>query len=143
MACKLKFSHPNQGMSFIYNVSSHVGDSRTCPNLPDDVQLIQFLIRELIPKLDASGGRKIRELPRLTGQFDALTGFWIYNIQSSNEDVVKVDGVISPAKGVTYGAKAWTIAGLNYKYKQFYPDKYDKLHLHPELSPTLRASLAA
>lgn len=143
MACKLKINPPNQGMSFLYNVTTHVGDARTCPNLPDDVQLVQFLIRELVPKFDATGGRKIQELPRLTGQFDALTGFWIYNMQSSNEDIVTVDGIVSPAKGMMYGGKAWLIAGLNFKYKQFFPERFDKLHLHAELSPSLRASLAA
>lgn len=142
MACRLKFSQTNQGLNFIYNVSGHVGDARSCPNAPDDVQLVQFFIKELIPKFDPAGGRKIKELPRVTGQFDALTGFWIYNVQSSNEEVVQVDGIISPAKGVMYGVKAWTIAGLNYKYKQFFPDRFEKLHLNPELSPTLRASIA-
>ncbi|MBL8179171.1 MAG: hypothetical protein JNK48_31130 [Bryobacterales bacterium] len=143
MACKLRFNQPNQGLNFIYNVSAHVGDARTCPNLSDDVQLVQFFIKELIPKFDPGGGRKIKELPRVNGQFDAVTGFWIYNVQSSNEDVVQVDGIVSPAKGVMYGVKAWTIAGLNYKYKQFFPEKFDKLHLNPELSPALRAAIAA
>lgn len=143
MACKLRINPPSQGLNFIYNVSSHVGDARTCPNLKDDVQLVQFLLREVVPKLDPTGGRKIQELPRPSGQFDVLTGFWIYNMQSSNEDIVTVDGIVSPAKGVSYGSKAWLIAGLNFKYKQFFPDRFEKLHLHPELSPTLRASLAA
>ena len=64
-------------------------------------------------------------------------------MHTTNTEFLQVNGLINPAKVVMYGAKGCTIAGLNYTYKQIFPDKYDKLHLNPELSTTLRACIAA
>ncbi|MFN7934088.1 MAG: hypothetical protein U0R19_12230 [Bryobacteraceae bacterium] len=142
MAQKLTALQPIAGMNYIYNVSSHVGCRRKCPNNPDDVQLVQFFIREIVPRFYES--QIIPELPRLTGQIDGITAFYIYDIQRMGGTSMEVDGIVSPARGLVYaGSHPWLISVLNFKYKSFFPDLYDKIPFHPELRPTLRASLAA
>jgi hypothetical protein len=84
----------------------------------------------------------VQELPSLTGKIDAVTSYWIYHLQNSAGSSGTVDGVVSPAKGITYSAvQAWTIAQLNFNFKKFFPDRFDRIPEEPRLSPTLRASL--
>jgi hypothetical protein len=140
MAARLKVNPPQSGLSHIYNVTLHVGGAKTCSNLADDVMLVQFFLRELVPQL--GGDRKVQELPIVNGKFDGLTGFWIYHWQNSGEGSTAVDGVISPAKGLTYSnSKAWVISQLNFVYKKHFPQRFDRIPDTPEFTPSLRASL--
>ena len=126
-------------MSFIYNITSHVGGQRTCPNQADDVMLAQFFMREVVAKI--APDRTVRELPQVNGKMDAITAFWIYHCQNVEGGSMQIDGIMSPAKGLTYGSRAWLISVLNFHYKKYFPDKFDKLADHHEFSPSLRASL--
>src|SRR5229473_1576572 len=120
MASRLEFGRPQpllNGLSFIYNVSEHVGPKfisgavrSSSPLLKvtnpfDDVQLVQFF-------LNAVGDPKVALTPTPTGVFDVQTGFWIYHQQNlfGGGDV---DGVVSPAKGVTFAGKFYFIGILN------------------------------
>lgn len=142
MAARLRLNPAQSGLSHIYNVTLHVGGTKSCSNLHDDVMLVQFFLRELVPKFGSD--RKVQELPALSGKFDGLTGFWIYHWQNSGEGSTEIDGVISPAKGLTYSSsKAWVIAQLNFSYKKVFPDRFDRIPDTPEFSPSLRASLRA
>jgi len=132
-------------LKFIFNVSKHVGPFDAQPNDKDDVQLVQFLLREGIK----ASGVKVKpgiDVPRPTGQFDAQTGFWIYRIQDGMHDSSKsvvIDGIVSPAKGVFYTINSpWAIVFLNYTIKQKAPLVFSGIPTNPELSPTLRASLS-
>ena len=48
MAGRLNLSRPVSGLSYFYNVSGHVGWVPGNENNPDDVQLVQFLLREIL-----------------------------------------------------------------------------------------------
>ncbi|MCW5965088.1 MAG: hypothetical protein KIT83_13700 [Bryobacterales bacterium] len=137
MAFKMNFRSTQHGLSYIYNVSRHVGaDVDRCPNLHDDVALVQFLFKEVMPKIAPVNSQW--GLPKVTGQFDAVTGFWIYQSQRAAQTR---DGVVSPAKGVSYGVDAWLIAKLNYQFKQQFPQRFERLADDLELPLSLRASL--
>lgn len=137
MAFKMRFPSQQYGLTYIYNVTHHVGcNADKCPNQADDVALVQFFLKETMPKvapLNSQWG-----LPKVTGQFDAVTGFWIYHSQNGKPGM---DGIVSPAKGVVYGADAWLIAKLNYHFKMHFPERFDRLAEERELPLTLRASL--
>lgn len=137
MAFKMNIRSTQFGLSYIYNVSRHVGaDVDRCANLHDDVALVQFLFKEVMPKVAPVNSQW--GLPKVTGQFDAATGFWIYHAQSGGSTR---DGIVSPAKGVTYGVDAWMISKLNYQFKQHFPQRFERLADDPELPMSLRASL--
>jgi hypothetical protein len=135
-------TRPQEGLSFIYNVSSKVGPLQSDPNQPDDVMLVQYLLKKVLQgqQMPATPGVAF---PTATGRFDTATGFWIYRVQSSFRNFGNViDGVVSPARGLFYGpSTAWTIAILNFKFKGYFPREFDNLPNNPELSPSLRASL--
>lgn len=136
MAQRLKLGQNPTGLTFIYNVSQKVGYLQ--PNLADDVQLVQFFLREIgrpRPDLHQLG------LPQLTGKFDAVTGFYVYLWQHYARRPV-IDGIVSPARGLTYAPlAAWVITDLNASYRNISKQGFEALHLNPELSSTLRASI--
>jgi hypothetical protein len=136
MAQRLKLGQNPAGLTFIYNVSQKVGYKQS--NLPEDVQLVQFLLREISrgrPDLHLLG------LPNVTGRFDSVTGFYVYLWQHYAHRPV-IDGVVSPAHGLTYTASAaWVIVDLNASYRNLSKQGFETLHTNPELSPALRASI--
>ena len=136
MAHRLKLGQNPTGLTFLYNVSQKVGYKQ--PNLTDDVQLVQFFLRELLrsrPDLQQLG------LPQLTGRFDAVTGFYVYLWEHFAHRPV-IDGIVSPAHGLNYSPHAaWVITDMNASYRNFSKQGFEALHLNPELSPTLRTSI--
>lgn len=115
-----------KGLSKILNVTKRVGRKADCPNEANDVQLVQSLIRLAFR---TSNITKIVGLPDTSGSFDATTGFWIYHMQatSGNKNTV-IDGVVSPARGASYGGGAlWTIFDLNVEAKSSSPVEYEAL----------------
>jgi hypothetical protein len=136
MAQRLTLGKNPVGLTFIYNVSQKVGYKQS--NLPDDVQLVQFFLREIgrtRPDVQMLG------LPQPTGKFDALTGFYVYLWEHYAHRPV-IDGIVSPAHGLTYAPQAaWVITDLNASYRNISKQGFETLHLNPELSPTLRASI--
>jgi|SRR5579863_1404250 hypothetical protein len=143
MAHKLILQKPFQGMGFIWNVSAHVGCKASCPNRPTDVELVKFLFREYLKRQTFQRLKPTCSSPPITlnGSFDAILGFWIY----STEDWpgATSDGVISPARGMTYGPGGlWVISLLNGNLFKAAPDFWAGIGQNSELSPALRAELA-
>ena len=145
MATRIKiFGRPK--LKHAYNVTQHVGPSR--PNLADDVQLVQFMIAELVKISDNRGKKQGLPVPMPTGRFDITLAYWIFETQyqkEADETGADIDGVISPMRGNTIlysGNKSWTIGRINEAFQQLLPDKFDNLHLEPSLSPSLRAAIA-
>lgn len=145
MAQKLKFNSVQHGMSYIYNVSSHVGAYPKCPNLPDDVELVSFLIAKVMPVFAKDSVALKFGTPKVTRTIDALTQLWIYKLQvdpNAGQPAAMVDGRVSPAHGMTYNPQAaWTIAILNFQFKKLFPDEFDNLPNSKEISTSLRGAL--
>ena len=139
MARKQKASG-STSLSFFYNVTSHVGPLQSNPNLPDDVELVQFFIMKIMPKLVPASNKL--GLPRLTRSFDAVTGFWIYRTQEGTGSQT-IDGIVSPAKSDTLYApnSAWTIVRFNSHFQTQFPSEFANLPDNPLLSASLRASI--
>lgn len=115
---------PFQGISVIVNVNNRVGPKET--NSPDDVKVVQRLLQM------AGKGQVFSSevgLPAVTGRFDAVTGFWIFRIQSvrkrSSPNQI-VDGVASPAQaaGAYSPGSPWMIVILNSLAKEHDPAGY-------------------
>lgn len=144
MASILDLSTPFEGMSYIYNVDARVGwIPGSCPNQPDDVQLVQFLLFQLCMR-SGDMARGEWDFPAPTGKMDALTNFWIFVQQRSHQKTQHqtIDGVISPAHGAHYGSQEWTIVSLNSEYRLLYGNEaFENLPNNPALSPTLRKAL--
>ena len=143
MAYKLLIPGGGNDLPFVWNVSQHVGCAKTCPNRKTDVELCQFLFRELAVNGhigDSLTSGALRPMIQVTGTFDPTLGFWIYLEQDAPG--VKSDGIISPAKGLAYGSAMWLISWLNYQYKKAFPEAYMSLDKDVRLSPALRAELA-
>ena len=130
MAYKMKLLHPIGGMTHIWNVSAEVGVLGTCPNLPDDVELVQRLMIERYKvspsKTPRAGG--IGMLTTATGSMDTQTAFEIYWAGESGKPLSSAEK-ISPARGgaVSYGSGYWTIAYLNNKLFQLAPNVWANL----------------
>ncbi len=142
MAYKMKLSSPNQGMTHIWNVSSHVGVTGDCLNAVDDVELVQRLIIErykVVPsKVARAGG--IDMLMQASGYMDTQTGFEIYWAGAGSKPLSDAE-TISPARGgaLSYGGGMWTIAYLNLKLHKHAPQVWANL---PALcSPKLKSAL--
>ena len=139
---RLKLSRPVSGLSYFYNVSGHVGWVPGNENNPDDEQLVQFLLREILMR---GGGMAPGswDFPDLSGKMDAVTGFWIFVQQRGERGRLTIDGVVSPARGgATYGTKEWTIVSLNSDYKTLYrEDALAKIPSNPQLRISLRQAL--
>ena len=123
MSRVLVLNPPYHGLSSIVNVLNRVGPTE--PNNPDDVKVVQTLLRMLKSNFSKKVG-----VPQVTGNYDASTGFWIYDQQyfyksKAGHHNVVVDGVISPARGAAYSAGAeWTIVLFNYQAKRDSPAEY-------------------
>ncbi len=48
MASRMNLNSPVQNMSYIWNVSAHVGDNNSCANQADDVKLVKCLLADTI-----------------------------------------------------------------------------------------------
>jgi hypothetical protein len=109
----LTLNPPFQGLSSIVNVLNRVGPQEL--NDPSDVKVVQTLIR-----MHTSAFSKKIGVPQVTGNYDAATGFYIYDTQyflktKAGHHSAVVDGIVSPATGAAYSAGApWSIVLLNY-----------------------------
>lgn len=93
MAHIARLTHPESGLSEFINVDAKVG--RAKPNHPADVEAVQRLIAIIV------GASNVGELgiPSPTGRFDAVTGYYIYDIQANARHYARntiVDGVVTP-----------------------------------------------
>jgi hypothetical protein len=119
----LVFNPPFSGLSSIVNVLKRVGPEEV--NDPSDVKVVQALIR-----MHTSAFGKRVGVPQVTGNFDAATGFHIYDAQyflksKGGHNGVIVDGIVSPAQGSAYsGGAPWTIVLLNHQANLKSPAEY-------------------
>jgi hypothetical protein len=115
------YSTGNSSLPEIINVEKAVG--RNCPNSPEDVKLVQFLLKKIFtaPKwIHFLGSRPV------SGVCDEMTIAWIYFFQTSvralggscvaDERVDRMTGALGPVHHQVY-----TILNLNSFYAQFYP----------------------
>jgi hypothetical protein len=119
----LALNPPFNGMSAIVNVAGRVGPREQ--NNPDDVRVVQRLLQMCSrgQAFSTSAG-----VAQVTGHFDAVTGFWIFNVQERIRATMVpsqiVDGIVSPAHGARYGGGIWTIVMLNSVAKANSPGDY-------------------
>jgi hypothetical protein len=119
----LESSTPYFGLPRIVNVLWPVGFNEQ--NDPDDVRVVQNLLPAITLHKRLAGSIGI---PQVTGRYDALTGFWIFNWQAmTQDDNVQIDGVVSPAqKGAYYGETAWLIVRMNQAASAANPTVYQR-----------------
>lgn len=142
MAYKLALETPKKGaaqFSFLYNVSEAVGWKSTNANRPTDVELVQFLIKEL---------KSLGEFPNVegppvnvTGRYDVATGYWIFRKQIDGPSSFICDGVVSPVTAANRMSRVLT--WFNFRLFMRNPQVYANLPSDPRLSPALRAELAS
>jgi hypothetical protein len=107
----LHLASPFEGLTKIVNVFFPVGPHQ--PNQAEDVRVVQNLMHAVAL---FSAGRAGISAPEVNGRFDAVTGFWIFYLQSTLRagHIGVVDGIVSPARGGAYfGATPSFIAHLN------------------------------
>jgi hypothetical protein len=140
MAYKLILTIPWHGMSFIWNISHHVGDALTCQNASTDVDLTKILIAEWIRVIRPTIHASCKEPFRVNGRMDIHTAYWIrvLNAQHSPRLSFKEEGILSPAR---FGSSTWTIARLNVTLKNHAPDVWNNLPNHRSTNAALRAAL--
>lgn len=144
MAWKMQLAVPQGGMSYIWNVSQHVGVHSKCSNLPDDVELVQRLILHIHRYAPPNGPNRrapsIGFLQVANGRMDSMTAFeilWRDRVVYQPDD----DGIVSPARNgmISYGSGNWLIARLNAKAAELNRAAWEAL---PEqCSPPLKQSL--
>lgn len=108
--------HPAvDGIDRYLNVDHKVGPNPDCPNDPSDVEAVQRLLALAARGTSAA---RISGVPSPTGNFDALTGFFIYHLQTRihgrrGHGGTVIDGCVSPAHGASYGGGVYSILHLN------------------------------
>lgn len=139
MAYRMKVTGSfKSSLPYMYNVSSRV-EFFTGENLPEDVMLVQFILRELIPTWGMKGA-----LPAVNGVMNELTAFWIYMFQQwcGAQAGMTMDGMVSPSQSDCQHSKGvFTIAGLNKAYKVQFPERWASLPDNPAVPASLRAQL--
>ena len=123
-----------------FNVDSHVGPG--CPNKIEDVLLVQFFLSEtaglaIEPVLKS----KLTKVPK-SGTCDSATIDGIRAFQQSFHDrnpAQVVDGIVSPAKGASYGGGAWTIVLLNVNVRDANSGAWPRLQDYIGCPPILAA----
>jgi hypothetical protein len=140
MAYKMALTPAWQGMSFIWNISSHVGDHPTCPNNATDVDLVKVLIAEWVRIVQPGVHPSCREPFVLNGRMDINTAYWIRAINASHQQRLdfQAEGIFSPARS---GSNTWSIARLNLTLKNRAPNVWNDLPNHPSANAALRAAL--
>lgn len=138
-----------------YDVQRNVGLNQ--PNMQLDVLLVQFFLNHVAT---LAGPGPLISIPQDgvcgTQTADAIRHFQqVWNIQiaaRSAKPSVRVDGVVSPAQGATFGSFAqnpsmtWTSIALNAivgNEPNFGPQMYCHLHAHPDCPDPLKPFFAA
>ena len=113
--------HPN--LPVFFNVDAAVGPSPAA-NMPEDVMLVQFLIRLIGENPGGMGNDATQTFlqVRPTGIMDPQTIAAIKAIQTLEKK--PADGRVSSAQGYKYGAVFYTIVDLNFSIR-------DRVRFHP------------
>ncbi len=107
---------PHANLPIFFNVDSAIGPP-PAPNLPDDVMLVQFMIRLIGDNpggMGASATETFRQVTP-TGIMDPQTLAAIKAIQTLEKK--QPDGRVSTAQGYRYGAVFYTIVDLNFSIR--------------------------
>lgn len=132
---------------YVYNVSYKVGFAGY--NCRDDVFLVQYFLKKIWERTSAPppGG-----IMKVDGWMGPTTDRWIRKFQSGatitppNPEAMVRDGIVDKAYGGTastgYG-QTWTILGLNFSFRNRYPELYAILPFAPDLPPLLAIALAS
>ena len=145
MAHRMTLSQPLNGMTFIWNVSQHVGDSNACPNRPTDVNLVKILIAEWIRAQPPTWINAAMRVPFVVdGQMDPVTAYWIRILNAEHVRELPADraGIISPAGRPRISSRdTWTIVKLNERVRQANLQTWTNIPIRPNGNPALRAEL--
>jgi hypothetical protein len=144
VAAKLQLRSPVLGMSFIWNVSHHVGDNISCENLATDVELVKILMAETMRPHPPQWVNPLLRIPFvINGQMDIAVAYWIRVFNDRQESALSYleAGIISPARGVSFGKDCWTIFKLNNLLKQLAPNIWQDLPNYHAASSQLRSEL--
>ena len=137
-----------------YNVSQAVG--KNCPNLPEDVMLVQFFIREIAKDASVAPGTRPSTPIAVDGTYTPALGEWILWVQNAMNALAPglslADGRVDPARGMandpkflnsTISLTQYTIVTLNGSYRFRYKKSHDALENDPNLPGLLKAKFAA
>lgn len=145
MAYRLNFSNPYGGMSYIWNISNHVGDQPSCQNNPTDVDLVSLLLGAFIRIFEAGAGihPSCRQPFNVNGSMDINIAYWIRVINSQHVKKLGLSemGIISPATKATYGSDTWSIVKLNRLMFDKLPEVWRNLPTHYQCPPQLKDEL--
>ena len=121
----------DSNLPLVFNVDQPVGEG--CPNRPDDVLLVQFLIKRAAEKGTMAGKqdqkRRMLAVPQ-TGYCDAATVDGIRAVQEylQNKGGATPDGRITPSSSTTrFGNHVFTIGNLNSTVRHHHPDEWPRL----------------
>lgn len=134
------------GGQFSWNVSSHVGPG--CPNLPEDVQLVQFGYYSAAhlstppPNCTPADMAIFRSIVPGAPYFGGPTEPLSLAIRAhQRERGGTQDGRVSPAQASgSFGEASWMILGLDYRIWSLYPNQYPRLDECPACPPALAAA---
>lgn len=124
---------PEHNFQMFFNVDQSVGQNAVNAN-PDDIMLVQFLIKRLGERLPVvSPGGHLRKARAMKVP---LTGFCcpatIDGIKAWQEGWgAAVDGRVSSARGYRYGSGVWTIVSLNATFRKHFPEAWPMLRNAP------------
>lgn len=137
-----------------YNVSQAVG--KGCPNLPDDVMLVQFFIRELAKDATVAPGTRPSAPLTVDGVYTPNLGEWILWVQKASNakaaGTTLADGRVDPARGMANDPKflkssishtQYTIVTLNASYRFRFKKSHDALEDDPNVPLLLKQKFAA
>jgi hypothetical protein len=144
MAGRLGIKTSIPGLTHLWNVSQQVGGRRACPNLSTDVELVKVLVTQALKSSTVKPAFAKVSLPPLVvnSQFDAVVGYWIFRLQDHDGHPI-IDGIVSPARGVTYApGTPWVIGLINARAFDADEDFWRNLPQNPSLSPQLRSELS-
>ena len=122
---------PLPELPFFYSVDEPVG--RHAPNHPDDVRLVQFMLKRVFESADVT---PLSEPIPIDGVFGPLT--WNAIVEFQRRRYTSPDGRVSPARnaGLDYLGHIYksTIVSLNIEFKACYPEYFNaRLHLSPTI----------
>lgn len=127
-----------KGMTFVWNIDDKVGSQTTERNDSDDVALVQLLFNLIIDTTtSAVPGCKVK--PRVTGQMEPVTAFWIYFFQVEGGAGTKVDGHFSPMKG--QNLQPYMLAQINFTAFVRVKSQWENLPNNPLCPSSLKTKL--
>lgn len=136
----------NTEAPIFFNLDSSVGQNGNNSN-PDDIMLVQFLIRTSAERNITNVGRdRIQRMLKVVidGNCGPLTIDGIRAVQETVRDfkpATTVDGRASVAKGYQYGGGVYTIVALNASFRRRYPEMWPRLQNHPMCPPRLSTAI--